>query len=362
MIDAFSRRILAVYLTFNSPSKISCMMVMRECVRRHGRLPQILVVDGGKEFASTYFETLLACYEVNKKIRPPAKSRFGSVIERLFGTTNTQFIHNLLGNTQITKNVQQVTKSNNPKNKAVWTLPRLFDRLCEWAYIVYDQTEHSTLCQTPQEVFAKGMLNSGERLHRLIPYNEEFKLMTLPSTTKGTAKVDYNRGVKINKIFYFSDEFRNPEVMGSSVAVRYDPFDVGIAYAYVKGKWRKCRAYNYAVFSNRSEREIYLATEELKKRQGAKTVTLSQLAKFLKSVEAEELLLKQRMIDREQRPIRALINGDILAEDNPEYIFNGEPDDSETENSSNNVLLFPSAPEKEAESEEDNDFVIYQTL
>jgi transposase InsO family protein len=90
------------------------MMILRECVRRHGRLPQIIVIDGGAEFQSTYFETLLARYECTKKTRPPAKARFGSVCERLFGTTNTQFVHNLRGNTQITRNVRQVTKSVNP--------------------------------------------------------------------------------------------------------------------------------------------------------------------------------------------------------------------------------------------------------
>jgi len=62
------------------------MMVLRECVRRHGRFPQNLVVDGGKEFESVYFDTLLARFECIKKTRPPAKARFGSVCERLFGT------------------------------------------------------------------------------------------------------------------------------------------------------------------------------------------------------------------------------------------------------------------------------------
>jgi len=37
------------------------------------------------------FETLLARYECAKKTRPPAQPRFGSVCERLFGTTNTQY-------------------------------------------------------------------------------------------------------------------------------------------------------------------------------------------------------------------------------------------------------------------------------
>ena len=90
--DAFSRRVLALYLTFDPPSYRSCMMALRECVRRHARLPQIVIVDGGRDFQSIYFETLLARYECTKKTRPAAKPRFGSVCERLFGTAKTQFI------------------------------------------------------------------------------------------------------------------------------------------------------------------------------------------------------------------------------------------------------------------------------
>src|SRR5206468_3928899 len=54
LTDAFSRRTLAFYLTFDAPSYRSCMMTLRECVRRFSRFPQILVVDGGREFESTY--------------------------------------------------------------------------------------------------------------------------------------------------------------------------------------------------------------------------------------------------------------------------------------------------------------------
>jgi len=118
LIDAFSRRCLALDLSFDAPSHRSCMMILRACVQRHGRLPQILVIDGGPEFQSTYFEALLARYECIKKTRPPAKGRFGSLVERAFGTTNTQFIHNLQGNTQITRNVRQVTKGVNPREHA----------------------------------------------------------------------------------------------------------------------------------------------------------------------------------------------------------------------------------------------------
>jgi putative transposase len=129
LTGAFSHRVLAFYITFDAPSYRSCMMVLRECVYRHGRLPQIVVVDGGPEFGSTYFETLLARYGCTKKTRPPAKARLGSVVERMFGTANTQFIHNLQGNTQITRCVRQVTKGVNPQGQAVWALKELQDHL-----------------------------------------------------------------------------------------------------------------------------------------------------------------------------------------------------------------------------------------
>ena len=176
LTDAFSRRVLAFYLTFDPPSYRSCMMIFRECVRRNGRLPQILVMDGGREFESVYFEALLACYECLKKTRPPAKARFGSVCERLFDTVNTSFIYNLAGNTQIARNVRQVTKSVDPKEHAIWTLAALHHRLTEYLYNIYDSTPHSALGQSPRETFESGITRTGQRAHRLVAYASAFQM------------------------------------------------------------------------------------------------------------------------------------------------------------------------------------------
>ena len=303
--DAFSRRLLAVMVTFDPPSYRACMMVLRECVQRHGRLPQIIVVDGGREFESVYFETLLARYECSKKTRPGAKPRFGSVCERLFGTTNTRFIYNLLGNTQITRNVRQVTKSVSPQEQACWTLGQFYARLCEWAYEVYDTLEHPALGQSPHEAFAMGMAQGGQRPQRLIPYDETFRMLTLPTTRKGTAKVMPRLGVKINALCYWSDALLDPEAEKTQVPVRYDPFDAGVAYAFIKGHWVHCLSEHYAIFAGRSEREIQLATAELRKRNQLHgqqfTITARKLADFLTSLEAEEVLLEQRLRDTEAR-------------------------------------------------------------
>jgi hypothetical protein len=38
--DEATTRILAIYVSYDSPSFRSCMGIFRECVRRHGRLPE----------------------------------------------------------------------------------------------------------------------------------------------------------------------------------------------------------------------------------------------------------------------------------------------------------------------------------
>jgi transposase InsO family protein len=264
LIDAFSRRVLAFYLTFDEPSYRSCMMVLRECVRIHQRLPQIVVIDGGPEFKSTYFDQIIARFEKTKKTRPPAKARFGSACERLFGTTNTQFIYNLRGNTQITKNVRQVTKSNNPKNLAVWNFESLYERLTDYLYEVYDTIEHPALGMSPRDAFLLGIHNSGARLQSIIRYDQDFLMATAPSTRKGTAKVWPGRGVTINYFLYWSEAFRNPGLEGREIPVRYDPWNAAIAWAYANGHWVECHSLHHGTLEGRSEKELKLASDLLR--------------------------------------------------------------------------------------------------
>lgn len=311
LVDAFSRRIISIYLTFDSPSYRSCMMVVRECVMRYSRIPQIIVVDGGKEFNSVYFETLLANFHCIKKSRPPAKPRFGSVVERLFGTTNSQFIHNLLGNTKIMRDVRQVTKNVNPKNHAVWTMSSFYEMLCEWAYDIYDNKDHPAIGMSPRKKFDEGIMLYGKR--KLIPYNKNFTILTLPTTRKGTAKVHSSRGIKINYIWYWSNAFREPEIMGEQVPVRYDPFNVGIAYAYVKKQWVQCISECYTFFKERSEKEIKIASAELVKRnknhnKNYLNITAKKIAQFIEFAESKELIL-QSLKDAETRKALKLLQG-----------------------------------------------------
>lgn len=303
MMDANSRHILAYVLSYEPPSYRSCMMVIRECVRIHNRLPQTLVVDGGADFNSVYFEQLIAFYCITKKNRPGAQPRFGSVLERLFGVTNEQFVHLLRGNTQITKNVRQVTKAVNPANLAVWTLPKLKERIGLYFFKVYENLDHPSLGESSRKAFERGLAHHGVRPMKIVRYDDNFILSTLPSTSKGHAKVIQSRGIKINNFYYWHATMRL--TTGLEVAVRYDPYDIGTAYAFVKGQWVRCVSPFYAMLQGRSEKEITVITQEIMKRRsnhnGKIDINAQMVAAFIAETQGTELELKEMRQAAEMR-------------------------------------------------------------
>ena len=244
-IDAWSRRILAFYLTFDSPSYDSAMMIIRDLVRRFHRLPQFIVVDNGTDFLSNAFRAFLRSMGTKLRFRPAGQPRHGSVLERLFGRLHTEYIHSLAGNTKATKNVRTVTGSHLPKKLAEWTLQNLYYGIQFWATEYYDQECHPALGESPREAFQRGLRESGQREHKHVLLNRDFLIATCPPVDRtGTRQVNRQRGVKVGERLYWSDVFRAADVAGKSFPVRYDPWDASSVYVWVKGQWHQaiCRS------------------------------------------------------------------------------------------------------------------------
>ncbi len=321
MIDAYSRRILAFYISFEPPSYRSCMNVTRICGLRHKCLPQIIFVDNGKEFKSTYFEVLIASKEMTKKERPPAQSRFGSVMERMFNTTNTEFIHTLQGNTQIMREVREVTISNNPKNRAIWNLAKLTDKLSEYLYETYDSKYHTGIRESPRDAFIRGLFLFGKR--RIIPLNaiQGFIFSMLPTTVLGEATVVQSQGVKINKIYYRHEALNSPGVVGTKVPVKYDPFNLGHAYAYVGNTWIECLSEYYAQFKDLTEKELQVISAQLEAEYAISNqkiaLTTQRIAAFIATTKDTEKELIVQKLASEQRGLHGF-TGNIIKPDRPE--------------------------------------------
>lgn len=295
LIDAHTRRILSFWVTFDPPSYRSLMMVLRRCGERWSRLPESILVDGGAEFGSVYFEQFLARWRVRKEVRP-GEPRFGAVIERFFGSLNKRLLHQLRGNTKMTRNVRQLTPATDPSARAVWNLAALAELLGEFVFSVYDELNHPALGSSPRLFYEARMAITGLRPSRLIPYNEDFRMSTLPTTAKQTAKVDRVQGVKINGRRYRAPEFRRPDVHGRQAPVRFDPTDVRHAYAYVDGRWVECWCSELRAFGPVSEREISHLSAEMQQRlrlhrRSSRRDSL-RLADFVDGTKRQEVLLQ----------------------------------------------------------------------
>ena len=149
-------------------------------------------------------------------------------------------------------------------------------------------------------------------MERMIPYDHEFLMAPLPASPKGTSKIAPGRGVKINYIYYWSSSFQSPAVENQQVPIRYDPFDAGTAYAFIERRWVRCHLEYYTALQGHSEKELMIASNELRRRQQSHSqglvITAKKLAGFLQSVEADELLMAQRLRDQEAQATRNVLS------------------------------------------------------
>lgn len=268
-VDSFTRRIVALYLTFDAPSLHTTMMVIRDMVKRFGRLPEFMVMDNGPDFRSVALEAFLQTMKVHPRFRPAGQPRHGAVLERMFGRANTEFIHNLAGNTKATKHVRMTTGKHLPVNFAEWTLENIYHGITYWATEYYDQERHPALDMSPREAFQRGLAQSGARPHRRILFNQDFLIATcLPVDRSGVRRVHHQRGVKVNELLYWHADFGDPRYAGQNWAVRYDPWDASSVYVRLKDRWVRARCRNLMGLGQLTEAERRALTEEYTHQSG----------------------------------------------------------------------------------------------
>ncbi|WP_368644011.1 DDE-type integrase/transposase/recombinase [Castellaniella ginsengisoli] len=306
-VDAYTRRILAMYLTFDPPSYHSVMMTVRDMVQRHGRLPEFFVVDNGRDLVSAAFEAFLQLMRVHLRMRPAGQPRAGAVMERVFGTANTTYIHNLAGNTKATKQVRMTTGKHLPVNFAEWTLESLYYGLSHWAFEYYDCEPHPALGCSPREKFDLGIKAAGSRPQRQILFTRDFLIATCPPADRGGLRVvDYQRGVKVHDHWYWNPQFQNPRNARKKIAVRYDPWDASTVFVWLADRWEPavCRA--LTGLGQLTELERRALTEEYARRGGVTTddqQSAQRLREFMKVFTPKGAMVAAQARQRENKSL-----------------------------------------------------------
>lgn len=78
----------------------------------------------------------------------------------------------------------------------------------EWAYSEYDTTEHPALGMSHKDAFNQGIAKYGLRTHRLIPWDENWRILTLPTTQSQKVKVHPTQGIQVRGIHYWNSAFK----------------------------------------------------------------------------------------------------------------------------------------------------------
>ncbi|WP_322093625.1 integrase catalytic domain-containing protein [Paraburkholderia bannensis] len=254
IICAFSRRIMGFYLSLRSPRYISCMAAILDMVRRRSRVPSICVYDGGSEFGSVDFEHLLRSFWTELKARPLSACRAGSVMERAFGTTTRDLIHNLLGTTKLRKRIGVRARDRDTSSPEKLTLAQLYRALEIYFFEIYDQRRHEALGVSPRVAYEKGLTSSGERLNRVKKLADCVPL-AYPSVKGFSRTLDAQRGVTCNYGRYRNPRLEELKYNGMRVPVRADLLDPFVVYAQVNHEW-------YPMYLDGANMELSLSTRQ----------------------------------------------------------------------------------------------------
>ena len=242
LIDAYSRMPLGFVLRFDSPSVHSVACAIFYCIRRHGRFADNLVSDLGPELGSVDLDIALGYLRTAHVRRPGSKGRFGSIIERFFGSLKTRLIVELAGSIDTVARSRELSASHDPRSNATWTLAGLSALLEDFLFNKYPNLVQGELGTTPAKTFQFGHEHAGERSARHVPVDDTLELALSRTIAGHTRKVPARAGyLRASYLDYFHPAFRDAELAGTSVPVRVSPANASFVFFYSAylGGWER---------------------------------------------------------------------------------------------------------------------------
>ena len=234
--DIATSSVLACWLQLRAPSRRSVALVIRQCVRTHGKLPERIVVDSGSEFRSNYFSALLAHCSVDLMPRPVGHPRYGSEAERYFGQFKDLWLAGRMGNRVDVREVRAVSGSHRPEKRACITLLELWEDLLTFNSWLDEYATDSALASPAvrmREGFARFSCSGIET-----GYDERFIIASAVDDREYT--LDPARGLHVGPFHYWHPDLAR--VTSRKVPVRIDPQNPYQIYALVLDCWITCRA------------------------------------------------------------------------------------------------------------------------
>ena len=246
-IDKYSGIVLGYYASFEPPSYLSVMQCLLHTIKPknylHSKylnvkntwdaygLPEVIVVDNGKEFLSSHFED--ACLSLGIVIQycPPKMPWYKTAIERYFGSLNTQLLSNQPG-----KKFSDLMKQYDydPKKNAVLSFQGLQEILHLFIVDIYNQSSHPEYNFPRSQVWSKALT---EFPPALPPSNQNLNVLLGRIVERKISR----RGIEFLGLIYNSSELarlRERVRTSSKTKVKYDPTDLSHVYVFERDNYQ----------------------------------------------------------------------------------------------------------------------------
>lgn len=285
MVDSNSDEVLAAWLAFSRPSKKSCTMVVRECVRRHRRLPEILITDGGSEFRSVHFSAMLAALKVTRAERPPEAPRYGKEVERVFGQFKERFIRGLPGYGVSIEQARAVSSGFQAPHKSKLDLLVLSNALHLFIDAGYNRS--------PKPGEQRSRLEVREEALRRLPccgrkadWNQEFLVATAIEPPDVGYKLWPGKGIRVGSKWYSSPSLLTFCGYKKDLVIRIEPYDDSVIYVNIDNRWHVCHSGDSVLASTLTDAQL-----------AARTTTRGELRSLTKTLADEHDMAVAKLID-----------------------------------------------------------------
>jgi putative transposase len=182
-------------------------------------VPELLVVDNGREFYSRHFED--ACLQLAVRVdhAPPRSGAYKGTVERWFGTHNTRLLHELPGTT-----FSDIFERGDydPVKHAVISLDALLELVHVWVVDVYHQQVQRGLGDIPYRRWNEAAAEHPPRLPRRA---DELDVLVGCTAERRIG----NCGIELFTLRYNSPELgliRRALAPGQKARLKYDPTDL----------------------------------------------------------------------------------------------------------------------------------------
>lgn len=234
VVDTYSRCVMGFNLGFDAPSSEVVALALRHAILPKTYSPEYglhcewgtygtpiyFYTDGGKDFRSDHLQQIGAQLGFTCYLR--RKPSDGGIVERVFGTLNTQLLSTLPGYTG--SNVQE--RPENAEKDACLSIQDLERIIVRFFTDNYNQSLDSRTQQTRFQRWESGLA-----ITPVLPTERELDICLMKSTQR---RVQRGGVVQFENLIYKGEHLSGYE--GKQVSLRYNPADITAIWVYCRDK------------------------------------------------------------------------------------------------------------------------------